>query len=69
MKMYLEWVTRYVNFFFSFLGILFLVQELWNWFEGDSLLRNAAAITVAIALFDFCKFLFKKLKQKKYQLN
>jgi hypothetical protein len=62
---YLSWVLSYVRFFFGFLGFIFLSQELWNWFPGDSLLRNAVTVTISIMLVDWGRLLFKKFTQKK----
>jgi hypothetical protein len=58
-------ILRYVIFFLVLLGLLFLLQELWNWFQGDSLLLNAITITIAIILLDLCRLLFNKFTQKK----
>ncbi|EHQ89917.1 hypothetical protein [Desulfosporosinus youngiae] len=58
-------ILGYLRFFLILLGLTYFLDELWNWFEGDSLLRNAIAMTIAIMLFDLGRLLFKKLNLKK----
>jgi len=58
-------ILGYVKLFLMFLGITFLFDELWNWFQGDSLLRNAVTTTVALILLDLGRFLVKKFNLKK----
>lgn len=57
----LGYIKFYIKFFLVYLGFTFLVQELWNWFEGDSLLRNAIGVTVAVMLVNLCRLLYKKV--------
>lgn len=59
---YLNYIKKYINFFLVFLGLNFLMQELWNWFEGDSLIRNAVAITIANIFINLIIFLYRKYK-------
>ena len=65
MSRFLDPILGYVKFFLTFLVLTFLSDELWNWLQGDSLLRNAVTATIAIMLVDLGKLLFKKFTLKK----
>lgn len=66
MDRFLSSALVYVKFFLMFLGLTFLSDELWNWFEGDSILRNAVTTTVALILLDLGRLLFKQFTRKKH---
>ncbi|SDH43889.1 hypothetical protein SAMN05443529_11380 [Desulfosporosinus hippei DSM 8344] len=65
MNRFITSILGYVKFFLIFLALIFLSDQLWNWFEGDSLLRNAVAVTIAIMLGDLGRLLFKRFTQRK----
>lgn len=65
MDRFLSSALGYAKFFLMFLGLTFLSNELWNWFEGNSLLRNAVTTTVALILLDLGRLLFKKFTLNK----
>ena len=60
MDRFLSSILGYAKFFLIFLGFTYLSDELWNWFEGDWLLRNAAVATISLMLVDLGRFLYKK---------
>lgn len=68
MNRFLSSILEYLKFFLILLGLTFLFDELWNWFEGDSLIRNAISTTIAIILIDLGRLLFKKFNLKKDKL-
>jgi len=65
MNRFLSSIAEYVKFFLIFLGLTYLSDELWNWFQGDSLLRNAVIATISFILVDLGRLLFKKFTLKK----
>ncbi|AGA68231.1 hypothetical protein Desdi_0704 [Desulfitobacterium dichloroeliminans LMG P-21439] len=57
-------VKEYLLFFLVFLGLIYLFDELWNWFYGDSLIRNAFAVTITIILIDVGKIVCQGFRKK-----
>lgn len=52
MESYLTLIKEYVKFYIMNLGLVYLMQELWNWFQGDSLLKIAAIGTTSFIIVD-----------------
>jgi len=59
-----KWTLKKVQYFFMSLGVFFFFDNLWQWFEGDSLLTYAIVLTISSALIDLFLLLFKKFKYK-----
>lgn len=62
---FLRWILRYIIFFLIFLGLTFLVQEIWNLFQYRSLLLYAGITTIVNMLIDLTILLVKRLNEKK----
>jgi hypothetical protein len=67
MKSYSTLIKDYVKFYIMNLGLLYLSQELWNWFEGDSLLKMAAIGTISFIVVDLIKLFNRKYRANKYE--
>jgi len=56
----IKWVLKQVMFFIVYFLIITLANNIFGWFEEDSLITNAAAVTLGMIVFELCKLLFKK---------
>jgi hypothetical protein len=65
MKSFSTLIKDYVKFYIMNLGLLYLSQELWNWFEGDSLLVMAAIGTISFIVVDLIKLFNRKYRTNK----
>lgn len=65
MKTYLNLIKKYTNLFLSLLGLVYLLQELLNWFEGDSPINVAFIVTSSLILGHLSIPSFKKFNKKK----
>ena len=62
MYIFINLIVRYVKAYLLGLGLIYLCNELWGWFQGDSLLENAVIITFAIIVADLADKLISKRK-------
>ncbi len=63
MNRFISKIFGYVTFFLGLLGLTYLFNELWEWFQGDDLIRNAVASTITFILIDLCRLLFVKISK------
>lgn len=65
MESHLSLIKEYVKFYIMNLGLVYLMQKLWNWFEGDSLLKLAAIGTTSFIMVDLIQSLNRKYSTNK----
>lgn len=60
MYIFLNLILKYVKIYLLSLGLTYLFNQLWDWFQGDSLLENAVIITLAVIAADLANKLISK---------
>jgi len=65
MENYLTLIKEYVKFYIINLGLVYLMQELWSWYEGDSLLKLASIGTTSFIIVDLVQRFYMKYRTNK----
>lgn len=65
MESYFSLIKVYVKFYIVNLGLVYLTQKLWNWFEGESVLKLTATWTIVFIIIDLIQRFYMKYRTNK----